>query len=219
MLPGRRTAFSIVLFAAIVAPAPAHARDVSLDVAAFRVVERDSGPVNYYTRADEKGVPMIQARYRVGLKTMVLGHPVAESDRGSASRVRWSWRAIALPTGGDECAKGKEDSAAVVYLSWKRGLRYYTLKYVWSAVAKKGAVCDSKRNPFVAQDTVILETGGPLNTWVDEVIDLRAEFRRHFEGGDASASVPDFIGVGIMSDGDQTQSESAADYARFVLER
>jgi hypothetical protein len=31
--------------------------------------------------------------------------------------------------------------------------------------------------------------------------------------------VPDFMGVGIMSDGDQTRSDSSADYADFVLDR
>jgi hypothetical protein len=72
---------------------------------------------------------------------------------------------------------------------------------------------------FVAQDTIVLETGGPLGVWADERIDLRGEFRRHFEGGNPNAAVPDLVGIGIMSDGDQTRSESAADYADFVLER
>ena len=108
---------------------------------------------------------------------------------------------------------------AVIYVTWKRGLRWYTLKYVWSSVGAKGAVCDTKRNPFVAQDTVILQSGGPLNVWKRESIDLKAEFRKHFEDGDPRASVPDLLGIGLMSDGDQTQSESSADYADFVLER
>jgi hypothetical protein len=29
--------------------------------------------------------------------------------------------------------------------------------------------------------------------------------------------VPDFIGVGLMTDGDQTRSESAADYGDFTV--
>ncbi|MEO7096250.1 MAG: DUF3047 domain-containing protein, partial [Polyangiales bacterium] len=128
-------------------------------------------------------------------------------------------RAVTLPVGGDECVSGKGDSAAVVYVSWKRGLRYYTLKYVWSAVSTKGAVCDRKRNPFVAQDTVVLESGGPLREWRNVSIDLASEFRNHFAGGDATAEVPDFIGLGLMSDGDQTKSDSSADWGTFVVER
>jgi hypothetical protein len=64
----------------------------------------------------------------------------------------------------------------------------------------------------------VLESGAPLNEWKTEHIDLKAEFRKHFEHGDPTASVPDLMGVALMSDGDQTQSDSSADYADFVLE-
>jgi hypothetical protein len=50
------------------------------------------------------------------------------------------------------------------------------------------------------------------------VHDLRAEYRRHFEDGRPDVEVPDFAGVGIMSDGDQTRSDSAADYAGFSVD-
>ena len=58
----------------------------------------------------------------------------------------------------------------------------------------------------------VLQSGGPTNVWKEESIDPSAEFRAHFEG-----DVPDFVGIGIMSDGDQTRSISAADYAGFTL--
>jgi hypothetical protein len=106
-----------------------------------------------------------------------------------------------------------------VYVSLKRGLKWYTIKYVWSSVGPKGWTCDRKRNIFVAQDTVILKSGGPLNDWQSERIDLKAAFREHFEGNNPNADVPDFVGVAIMSDGDQTKSESAADYAAFSILR
>jgi hypothetical protein len=161
----------------------------------------------------------IRARYLPNEKTTVLGFAVADTDRPKARALRWSWRALALPRGGDECTEGRTDSAAVVYVTWRRMLRWYTIKYVWSAVGARGGVCDRRRTPFTAQDTVILESGGPLGVWADEAIDLRAEFRKHFENARPDAAVPDFIGVGIMTDGDQTHSESAADYAQFVLSR
>ncbi len=178
-------------------------------------MERASGPVNYYSVLP--GPPQhIRSDYRPGLKTAVVGY-AAKSEQARATHLAWRWRALALPIGGDECRSGKGDSAAVVYVTWKRGLRYYTLKYVWSAVSVKGAVCDRKRNPFLAQDTVVLESGVPLNEWKSVELDLRAEFRKHFEDGSADASVPDFFGVGLMSDGDQTVSASSADFAEFVL--
>lgn len=192
---------------------------VRLPVASFRVVERESGPTNYYKLYKDSDPPFIRAEYRPPYKTAVMGVQVPDHSRESASGLRWRWRALKAPQGGNECQSGKGDSSAVVYISWRRTLRYYALKYVWSPVAPKGAVCDQKSNPFAVQHTVVLQSGGPLNEWKSEHIDLKAEFRKHFENGDASASVPDFIGVGIMSDGDQTKSESSADYADFVLER
>jgi hypothetical protein len=183
----------------------------------FRVVARESGPVNYYHVYKDAHPPFIRGEYHPEYATTVVGMQVPDSDRASASVLTWRWRAVTLPNGGNECQEGKGDSAAVVYISWRRGLRWYALKYVWSAVGLKGATCDRKSNLFMAQDTVVLESGAPLNEWKTESLDLKSEFRKHFADGDLSASVPNFLGIGLMSDGDQTHSDSAADYADFVL--
>ena len=50
-------------------------------------------------------------------------------------------------------------------------------------------------------------------------VDLASAFRRHFERGNPKADVPSFVGIGLMTDGDQTRSSSAADYGPFVLVR
>ena len=191
-------------------------RLVPLDVHRWQVVQRESGPTNYYWIVDDQP-PFIRARYTSPTETTLLGVQLGDADKRAAQRVRWRWRAEALPTGGSECIEGKGDSAAAVYLTWKRGLRWYTLKYVWSAVDKPGSVCHSVRNPFVAQDTVVLESGAPLDAWANEEIDIKSEFRRHFEGNDPNADVPELLGIGIMTDGDQTRSSSAADYGDFAL--
>jgi hypothetical protein len=196
-------------------PVAPPARVLPLDVHRFRVVERESGPTDYYTIVEDKP-PYVRGRYAPGMETTVLGIQFSDAEKG-APRVRWRWRAETLPREGSECIEGHGDSAASVYFTWKRGLRWYTLKYVWTTLDKPGSVCHSIRNPFVAQDTVVLASGGPLDTWVSEEIDLKAEFRRHFEGGDPTADVPELLGIGIMTDGDQAKSASAADYADFAL--
>ena len=191
--------------------------EVDIDPRTFEVLKRDSGPINYYSFVEDREGGYLHADYKPGYKTTVLAYALPENHRRDVARVRWRWRAEALPAGGNECQSGKTDSAAVVYLTWKRGLRWYALKYVWSSVGPRGAVCDQKRNPFVAQDTVILESGGPLNEWRTVDLDPDEEFRKHFAGGDPRANVPDFGGIGIMSDGDQTGSESSADYGGFEI--
>lgn len=193
--------------------------ELQLELGRFGIMKDHSGDVNYYSLAANADPPHIQARYRPPWETAVFGYELDEHTRETATAVRWKWRAVKLPVGGDECTDGKGDSAAIVYLSWKRGLRYYTLKYVWSAVSPKGAVCARKRNPFLAQDTIVLESGPPLGEWKSESLELAAELRKHFFDGDPDADLPSFLGVAIMSDGDQTQTESAADYTDFVVIR
>ena len=194
---------------------------VALNIVAadWKIVSAKSGPVNYYSSVTENGATFVRSKYTPGLKTAVIGWQTPDADRRRVKRVQWTWRAQTLPKNGDECVSDRADSAAVVYVSFKRGLKYYTLKYVWSAVGRVGAVCDQKRNPFVAQDTIILESGGPPGAWKSVDLDLATEFRNHFEGGDAKAEVPDFIGIGLMSDGDQTNSDSSADWGTFTLTR
>jgi hypothetical protein len=186
--------------------------DIAIAANAWRIIPRESGPVNYYRVVDDPALPYVHSSYQPGYKTSVVGFEVPDGRRRSFHRLTWKWRADVLPSGGDECARGQEDSAAVVYVTWKRGLRWYSLKYVWSAVGAKGNVCGRTRSPFVAQDTIILETGGPVGVWKEETIDLDASFRAHFDD-----DAPDLQGLGLMSDGDQTRSESAADYGGFLL--
>jgi len=190
--------------------------EIVFDVHAWKVVDRESGSVNYYKVVDDPTTPYIHSAYRPPMETVVLGYELPDEVRERARRLRWTWRAQVLPKGGKGCGNSP-DAAATVYVTWKRGLRWYTLKYVWSTAVPKGSVCDNKRNVFVAQDAIVAESGGPTNVWVTEEIDLKKEFRRQFEDGDPDADVPDFKGVAIMTDGDQTGTESSADFGTFVI--
>jgi hypothetical protein len=204
---------------AIALPFSAHSQTNEYAFAASKwaVVARESGPVNYFTVMQEGGQAFVRADYKPPMKTVVLGVEVPKEFQHGAHKLRWKWRARTLPNGGNECERGKADSAADVYVIWKSGLKYYTLKYVWSSVGPKGAVCDSRRGWFSQQDTIIRQSGGPLNTWVTEEIDPTADFLKHFRDNDPNGNVPELVGLGIMSDGDQTSSESSADYADFIL--
>ncbi len=216
----RRTFVPLALALALGGGTSAHANpgpEVVLDVHKWRVIDRESGDVNYYKVVEAPDGAYIHAAYSPPWDTTVLGYEVPDDALEHAHKLRWQWRAIALPHDGNECLGGHGDSAATVYVSWKRGLKWYTLKYVWSATAPKGSICDRKRNMFVAQDIVVTESGGPLGVWKMEEIDLAAGYRKHFADGDPGASVPDFKGVAIMTDGDQTASVSAADFAAFTL--
>ena len=171
---------------------------------------------NYYrVDADPEGA-FVRADFTPGSEAMKRGFELPSGDRRAFHRLSWRWRARTLPSGGDECVAERRDSAASVYVGWRRALRWYWLKYAWSSVGRKGALCQSQRTPFYASDTVILESGAPLGEWVTERVDLDQEFRHHF-CGDARCDVPDLIGVAVLTDGDQTKSAAGADYGSFVL--
>ncbi len=193
-------------------------RVAALDLRAFRPVEGPrSGPAVYYGVVEDGEGPLLRGSYRPGLESVTMGVEVPEALRGRAGRLRWRWRARAFPNGGDDCRPGRGDSAASVAAAFKRGMRWYVLRWVWSSVAPRGAVCDRRRSPFLARDTIVLESGGAPGAWIAEEVDLRQAFRDHFAGGDPGAEVPDLVGIGIMTDGDQTHSDSGADWASFEI--
>src|SRR2546430_11576442 len=125
-------------------------RAFPVDLHDFKVLERDSGPRNYYRTMAEVQDQFIRGVYNPSLKTVTLFAPVPDSLRRGARSFRFRWRALVLPKGGNECVEGRGDNAASVYVAWKRGMRWYSLKLVWSADAPVGASCNGTRNPFVA---------------------------------------------------------------------
>ena len=199
-------------------------RAVPLDVHAFKVLGQEYDPENphqpdptYYQTIDDPKQSFIHGEYLPPKPTVTLFYGVPDELHHGVRRMTWRWRAQVLPRKGNECAAGLGDSAAAVYVTWKRGMRWYSLKFIWSSDAPLGATCNRMRNPFVASDSIVLRTGTVSAGWVEETIDPEELFRQHFSNGDPRSEVPELQGIGLMSDGDQTGSISAADYAGFVL--
>ncbi len=92
------TVFLPLLGGLLLAATPAASADSGLviDAHAWRVVARESGPVNYYRVTTESCTAFVRSRYLPPLKTTVLGWQVPDADRAKARRLKWSWRAQAL---------------------------------------------------------------------------------------------------------------------------
>lgn len=196
-------------------PSPTGGHHVSLSPSSFKVLEQDSGPVNYYSVVTEADTVMIHAAYKPGLATVVLAGVVPEEARKQVSRVSWRWRVHSLPKDSNDCGPGFTDSGAAVFLTFKAGAKYMILKYVWSTTGKVGSFCQSKRGWFLDRDTLLLHVGGPLDTWETQEVDARADFAKHF--GMKLEDVPDFVGIAIMTDGDQSNSVVESDYTDFTI--
>ena len=219
-MPALLQAFFVVLLASggdggAPPPASPGGRQLTLSPHSFKVLEQDSGPVNYYSVLTEGGTEFIHSAYKPPLATVVYAVVVPEEARTTVSRVSWRWRVHSLPKDSNDCGPGFSDSAAGVFLTFKSGMKYKILKYVWSTTGKVGSFCQSKRGWFLDRDTILLHVGGPLDTWLPETIDPRADYAKHFET--KLEDVPDFVGIAVMTDGDQSNSVVESDYGDFVV--
>src|SRR5260370_10375681 len=202
---------------ALTASASASAEGRVLDFRELRAI--DSGQHAYYElRNDDRGA-YLHAEFRPGDDAVKQALVLRDAERRGRHRLAWRWRALVLPAGGNDCDPRKTDSAGSVYIAWRRGLRWYGLKYAWSSVGPLGAVCDRRDNLLMRGETIIQRSGGPLGAWVDESLDLEAEYRKHFAGGDPRARAPDLIGIAVLTDGQDTHAASSADFGGFLLRR
>lgn len=196
-------------------PPPGPPRQAAIALGDFRVFKEDSGPVNYYALVSEGDTRMIRAVYKPGLKTVVLDAEVPEAARHQVTQVSWRWRVHTLPKDANDCGPGFTDSAASVFLAFKAGLKLMVLKYVWSTTGTPGDSCQSTRGWFFDRDTTLVEVGGPLGVWKSVEVDPRADFAKHY--GVKLEDVPDLVAIGMLTDGDQSDSPAEADYADFLI--
>jgi hypothetical protein len=175
----------------------------------------DSGSSYYEIRSEPKG-SFLRARYRPPAPTVKLGFEVTGSLR-NATTLAWRWRVHRFPVGADERVDGKSDSAGAVYCVFESGWRTYTLKYVYSAVVPSGTEFRDDPSFFHRMAVVVVSQAdrGKTPAWRPVRVDFRRDVMRVFELKEA----PRLSGVGLMTDGDGTNSEVSTDYAGFVLSR
>src|SRR4051812_46793596 len=106
-----RVVFALIVAGLLFAASPAHSEpDLVIDASMWRIISSESGPTNYYTVVSDGGSKYVHARYVPPMKTAVMGFQMADADRQRARKLRWTWRAVTLPAGGDECVSSKADS-------------------------------------------------------------------------------------------------------------
>jgi hypothetical protein len=203
----------VPLLALALTAAPADA--TPLDVRAFQVVKERSGPVDYYRVQSGPEGTYLRALYIWPLETVVLGIEAPPQFRQGLKGLSWRWRVHVPPTAANDCRPEVGDAAAGVFATFKAGLKIYVIKYVWNTQGPTGISCEMANSLLFAKRVVVLRSGGPRDTWQSEEVDPRADFVRFFGG--SSEHVPDFVGIGILTDGDATKSRSEADYADFAL--
>jgi hypothetical protein len=159
---------------------------------------------------------------------------VVRVEPAQLGTVRFSWKVPALLEQADLATRDKDDSTVRVVLAFEgdrsrftprdaalselvravtgEELPYATLMYVWCNRREPGTVIRSPRTDRIRK--LVVESGPRrLNQWLEYERDIRADYERAF--GEPPGAL---VGIGIMTDSDNTHSQARAWYGpvRFV---
>lgn len=149
-------------------------------------------------------------------------------------RVRFSWKVPELIAQADLALRDKADSPVRIVLAFEgdrskfsmkdamlselaqvltgEPMPYATLMYVWCNTRPPGTVIPNGRTDRIRK--LVVETGPRrLNQWLDYERDIRADFERAF--GEPPGAL---VGIGIMTDTDNTRSSARAWYGPVQLD-
>ncbi len=148
--------------------------------------------------------------------SIIIRKQVSEWDANEYPVLSWRWRATVLPEGGDERIRSRNDSSVAVYVVLDQNFIGVpkTLKYVWSTTVPVGT--QYRREGIGRPHVIVLESGKEkLGQWVEESVDVYADYMRVFGKKPPRKAV----GIGILTDGNATGSDSKGDYDDFVVHR
>jgi hypothetical protein len=169
----------------------------------YEVTEENGNKFLRYEGSDAKHLnfPLIDKKQINILETPVLS---------------WDWRIFDIPEGGDEDSSSQNDVAASVYVVFDTSRILFqkvpvTIRYTWSSKHPKGSVFSKLRG---RQRIVVIGTGKEnLGEWQTIERNIVEDYREIF--GKTPPETP--IALLILSDGDDTQSKTKADYDNFEL--
>ena len=147
--------------------------------------------------------------------------------------VRFSWKVPELIAGADMALRDADDSPVRVVLAFEGDrsrfsardgmlselmltltgdeMPYATLMYVWCNKREPGALIAGPRTDRIRK--LVVQSGSKqLNQWLDYERDIRADFERAF--GEAPGAL---VGIGIMTDSDNTRTTARAWYGPLRL--
>lgn len=127
--------------------------------------------------------------------------------------LNWKWRATTLPKNGDESVKENCDVAASIAVILNTN-RFFpkSIKYSWSSTLEKNSLTES---PFAfwpsSCDIRVMESGDEnLGAWQTEKINVLADYKKFNNLTTIDSKIT--YAIVIMTDSDNTQTLSAADY-------
>jgi hypothetical protein len=150
-------------------------------------------------------------------------------DINSYPILTWQWRVHRLPRGANEARRGRNDSAAAIYVLFQRkqipylSWRYQpvnVIKYIWSSSLPEGRVVKKKKTQFGSiiyeGRFIVLESGNKkIGKWINEKRNVLKDYIRVF--GKKPLYNP--ILIAILTDSNNTKSSAIADYDNIVIKK
>jgi len=212
------TGFAIVAMLVALGSSQGQAQDDCIVIADFATDPIGAFPPAWKVRKDEgKAVYTVQEengrRYlrAVARDVAIQAALQREWDLDAYPILAWSWRPRVFPSGADERNSSTNDSALAVYMlvDYSRVRGPKTVKYIWSERVPTGTPLSS--NAGLTQVVVLRSGTEQRGTWVDERVDVRADYMRLFR----ETATPKPAGIAVLTDSDGTNSLAEGDYANF----
>jgi len=172
-----------------------------------------SGELNqvYNIGSDDKGAEQYLQASSLGSDDFIIKK--LEVDIVKYPYLNWRWRAHSFPINGDESVKATCDVTASVNVVLKASKwRPKTIKYSWSTKLEKGSFAESPYAIWPSRaDIIVVESGEALKgEWIHEKVNVLEDYKRLYNKNKVdSYNIEAFV---IMTDSDNTNSLSAADY-------
>lgn len=119
--------------------------------------------------------------------------------------LNWSWKAVALPAGGDVRKKSADDQAAQVYVvfpKWPAPVNSRVIGYIWDTSAPAGLSIQSTKSSYTRY--VVVKSGNSgLNKWFTEKRDVYQDYKMLFK-----EDPPKVGSVSVMIDSDDTKTSA-----------
>lgn len=181
----------------------------------------------------ERGFPSIQRRNRFSVAVEDDGNHYLRvvSDRSTSGKgvwlefdatrcptVSWRWKVANVVAGADLRRKEGDDAAAKLYVimdgpSLWNPLDKRLLIYLWDNELPVGTILPNAWEPGGAR-MIVLESGPEkVGQWVNERVDLAADYRRAFAG----ESPPTVEALAFMADTDNTLSHVSAGFDDLTI--
>ena len=159
--------------------------------------------------ADHDGALLMTAVNASGMFATHLGH----IDLHRTPILRWRWRAITLPAGGDGRQRGRDDQAIGIYVSTGGTLGQKSIAYRWETETPVGTEGEtSYAAGIVKSKWIAVRNAADAGSFFIEERNVAHDFQRLF------GFVPDDISIAVACNSEYTGTTAVAelDWIEFV---